>query len=163
MHLRLTRTFSACLGLSLLCYGALFATPKWTSLPEALKKAQAEKKRVFIDFYADWCTYCHQMDKTTLKDPKILQELEKNFISVKLNTESKKPMNWKGQSMTENEFAELMGVSSLPTLLFLNPKAESIGHFVSYADPALFLSMLQYISSGARERFVSFEDYIAKK
>lgn len=62
---------------------------KWIdNLDEALQKAQAEDKLVYIDFYTDWCKYCIQMYDEAYKDPRIVQLLTDKFIPVQLNRES---------------------------------------------------------------------------
>jgi thioredoxin-related protein len=81
-------------------------------------------------------------------------------VSVKLNAESADPVAWKGEKMASSDLASLWGVDGFPTLIFLNSKGEVIGSFASYAEPDLMIKLLTYISSGARERKVSFEDYL---
>ena len=69
-------------------------------------------------------------------------------------------VEWKGQKLSKRELADHWGVRGFPTLLFLNSKGEIIGSYPSYAEADLMLKLLTYISSGARERNVSFEDYL---
>lgn len=154
---RLVVTLAFCFAL----IGYTWAQPAWTTLDNAMNMAKKENKWVFLDFYADWCTYCHQLDNTTLKHPAVLNELKKNFLSVKINTESSKSTIWKKDTLTYTQLAEKMGVSSLPMLMFINKKGEIIGHYSSYIDAKLFTSLLQYISSGSREKFKTFEEYLS--
>ena len=58
------------------------------------------------------------------------------------------------------ELSAMWGVEGFPTMLFLNSKGEIIGSFASFADADLMIKLLTYISSGARERKVSFEDFL---
>ena len=54
----------------------------------------------------------------------------------------------------------LWRIDGLPTMIFINPKGEIVGSYSSYAEPDLMAKLLTYISSGARERKVSFDDYL---
>lgn len=56
-----------------------------TDFDEALQTAQSEDKLVYIDFYTDWCKYCMQMDEHAYKDPRIINLLTEEYVSVKLN------------------------------------------------------------------------------
>jgi NDP-sugar pyrophosphorylase family protein len=42
-------------------------------------------------------------------------------------------------------------------------KGEIIGSYSAYADPKLMVHLLTYISSGAREKNVSFDDFLEGK
>jgi len=135
-------------------------TVQWMPFTQATQSAASKGKYVFVDIYTDWCEYCKQLDATTFKAPTVLAELDKNFVSSKLNAESETPLAWKGKKLTASKLAALWQVDGFPTLMFLNSKGEIIGSFSSYADPKLMVKLLTYISSGARERKVSFEDYV---
>ncbi|MDB5049683.1 MAG: Thioredoxin-related protein [Fibrobacteres bacterium] len=133
---------------------------KWKPFEKGLKDAAAAKKYSFVDVYTDWCGYCKQLEATTLKAKPVLAELEKNFESIKFNAESEDVVTWKGKKMTMRELSANWGVEGFPTMLFLNSKGEIIGSFASFADAELMVKLLNYISSGARERKVSFEDFL---
>ena len=132
----------------------------WKPFEKALKDAAAGKKYGFVDVYTDWCGYCKQLEATTLKAKSVVTELEKNFVSIKFNAESEEKVTWKGKKVTMAELSAMWGVEGFPTMLFLNSKGEIIGSFASFADADLMFKLLTYISSGARERKVSFEDFL---
>ena len=50
-------------------------------LDKLIAKAKKENKPVIIDYYADWCTDCKEMEVTTFKDLNVQQAL-KSFIAV---------------------------------------------------------------------------------
>lgn len=51
-------------------------------LQKFIDKAIKEKKPVFIDYYADWCTACKEMDGTTFKNPDVRHAL-KSFVAIR--------------------------------------------------------------------------------
>jgi thioredoxin-related protein len=156
-----TLRFAAVLCL-LLLGGAAAASGEvaWRSFDEGLKDASAKKKYGFISVYTDWCGYCRKLERETLRAKAVTEELDRHFVSIKLNAESEEKVTWKGKSMSKRDLASLWGVEGFPTLLFLNSKGEIIGSYPSYAEADLMIKLLTYISSGARERKVSFEDYL---
>jgi thiol:disulfide interchange protein DsbD len=57
--------------------------------------ANAHGKRVLLDFYADWCISCIEMEKFTFTDPRVKAEMEKMIllqIDVTANNEDDKAM-----------------------------------------------------------------------
>jgi thiol:disulfide interchange protein DsbD len=83
-----------------------------------LKQADQEGRPVILDFYADWCLDCHEMERTTYRDTRVI-EASKSFVMVKVDvTESDSP---EARRLLE-EFA----VWGVPTLIFLNAQGEEI-------------------------------------
>ena len=137
---------------------------QWVALDEAVKKAAASGKYVFVTVYTDWCGYCRKLNNTTFRAQPVINELSRNFQSVRVNAESPKPVVWKGKKMTEPQGAgDAWAEAGFPPLLFISGKGEIIGSYSAYADPKLMVSLLTYISSGAREKNVSFDDFLEGK
>jgi thioredoxin:protein disulfide reductase len=62
-------------------------------LDRELKQAKVEGKTVMLDFYADWCVVCHEMEAYTFSDPavqKTLQQVTLLKIDVTKNNEDDK-------------------------------------------------------------------------
>ncbi len=136
---------------------------KWGEFDERASVAAKEKKYIFVEFYADWCSYCKMMDETTLVHKDVVKELKENFVVVKINTESKEKLYWDGRSISMETFSAMMGVESLPTMVFLNSKQEVVGSHASFVDAKTLLALLTYISSGAREKNVSLDEFLESK
>ena len=68
---------------------------------------------VLIDFYADWCIPCHEMDKRTFTDPRVIEE-SKKFRMVKAD------LTRTGSPDVEKLTREF-GIVGVPTFVFLNP------------------------------------------
>jgi thiol:disulfide interchange protein len=66
----------------------------WIGYTEGMKKAKETNKPVMVDFYTTWCKYCKMLDETTYKDPAIVEILNKDFITIKINAE-RTPRWWR--------------------------------------------------------------------
>ena len=151
----------------LLCSSFLFASNEkkieWLSFEKAVKLAHEENKYIFIEFYADWCGFCKKMDATSLKDPRVVTELKKNFTSIKIDVESDELIEWKNETITQKDFSDYMEIQQLPSILFAKAEKpnelEFIGYFASFVDSETLNNLLKYISSGSREEGLSFEEF----
>src|SRR4051812_14597782 len=95
---KLGRVFLISGFLGLLSGANLFAQPvNWQPFDKGLKDAATARKYSFVDIYTDWCGYCKMLESTTLKTKPVQTELEKNFVSIKLNAESEETVTWKGK------------------------------------------------------------------
>jgi thiol:disulfide interchange protein len=79
-------------------------------LSEAIERAKAENKMVFIDFYTSWCLPCKLMDEDVFTDRAFGDYMNEHFVSVKINAEQGNGPN----------LAMLYQVQAYPTLLFID-------------------------------------------
>ncbi len=141
----------------------------WYRYDEGLKKAKAEKKPILVDFYTDWCGWCKKMDKDTYTNQEIVKLLNVNFIAVKINAESKNPLDLKdpdGKNKTEAQIAREFKVSAYPITWFLRPTGEQIAPLPGYRGPADFLPILTLVSDFVKEKAyekMTINEYIQKK
>ena len=104
------------------------------TLEEATKLAK--NKLIMIDFYADWCSPCHLLDKNTFTDHDVIQYCKENFISLKVNTDTEYGYR------VYKEF----NVESLPKILFINSKRNIIGDINGYYGPKDYLNKIKKIN-----------------
>src|ERR1700739_2129623 len=55
---------------------------------EVFAQAKRENKFVLLDLEAVWCHWCHVMDETTYRDPKVAELIRSKYIAVKVNQDS---------------------------------------------------------------------------
>jgi thiol:disulfide interchange protein DsbD len=79
---------------------------------DILIQAKEQSKPVFMDFYADWCIPCKELDKFTFQDERIIT-LSRNFVMVKVNlTKSSDPL--------VKRLTKTYGIQGVPTLVMLD-------------------------------------------
>jgi len=94
-------------------HGIQFLNLSWD---EALQKAQAENKLIFVDFYAEWCGRCKRLKENTFPDPEVGALFNEMFINLAFDIEKAD-----GKAL-----AEQYNVRRHPTLLFVNGKGEVV-------------------------------------
>lgn len=79
--------------------------------PERVQKATAEGKPVVIDFYADWCAACVEMDQFTFTKSNVIEKSE-DFVMLKVDATS--PFDELA------DWQQTYNVYGLPTMIFIN-------------------------------------------
>ncbi len=129
------------------------AALRWYSYNEAQALAAKSKKPMLVDVYTDWCGWCKRMEATTYRDPRVVQELNRDFVLVRLNAESDREIHYRNESTTERELSRgVFGVSGYPTTIFLKPDGEIIAGQPGYLEAAVFHSILRYVGTGAYQK-----------
>lgn len=78
------------------------------------KSISDEKKPVMIDFYADWCAQCKELDEFTYTDPEIA-DLSQSLNTIKIDLTNE------NESIT-NKY----NIKGLPVVIFMNSRGEEI-------------------------------------
>jgi len=142
------------------------AKPKvvWMKFDEGIAKGTKEKKNMIIDFYTDWCHWCKVMDEKTFQNPKIAKKLAENFVTIRLNAESRtETAHFQGHEFTNAQLTQAFRVTGFPSLGFLTPQAEVITVIPGYIPADQFGYLLDYIYQECYKKNVSLQDFIAKK
>ncbi len=129
----------------LLVAGVAFAIPthgthvEWTRYDaSALAAARASGKPAVIDFTADWCIPCKELDSRTFSDRDVAAELSR-FARIKADVTTNDAAN---QALLSQ-----YGVVGPPTVIFLDAAGNELRdlRLVGYEPPQQFLKRLQKI------------------
>ena len=107
----------------------------WHSIREYAKLRDSVEKKIYIHFWAEWCSYCLQMEKETFSNPAVAAMLRENFFLIKVNTDR------------DQRVANAFKVGGLPANLFLSAAGDEIARRDGYLPPKLFMRVLDAIIS----------------
>lgn len=103
------------------------------SFQEALDRAKAENKLVFIDCFTTWCGPCKWLDDNTFRDPTIVAYFDQHFVNIKINME-------KGEGP---ELGKRFAVKAYPTMFVLDDKGEVIHRIQGSMDAVELLKKVK--------------------
>jgi len=92
---------------------------------------------VIIDFYADWCIPCKELDALTFTDPKVI-ELSKDFETYKADLT-------KSLSAEVEALREKYKIVGVPTVLILNSSGEEMSRITGFVDAEEFYKILSEV------------------
>lgn len=141
------RVLRLAVGMLLLVAGVAFALPRreapgvsWKTYDEkTIAAARASGKPVVIDFYADWCLPCKELDSKTFNDPNVIKELDR-FVRLKADLTAAKDAETKALT---KQYA-ILGV---PTIVFIDGSGAEVpgARLTGFEPPAPFLERARQV------------------
>jgi thioredoxin-related protein len=126
----------------------------WLSFEDAVKLSKENPKKMFIDVYTDWCTWCKIMDRKTFTDPIIIDYINKSYHAVKFDGEGKDPVQFKGkmyrfvesEGRGHHELAAhlLKGKLLYPSYAILDEKLDALEPIRGFKEPPHMDMYLKY-------------------
>lgn len=108
--------------------------PDWMTLEEASGIAQNDDKLILIDVYEVGCKFCRAMEREVYPSPSVRAVLDREYHPVKVNGNSDNMMRYRGETMSEKEFAALMGVTAFPFTVILDAEGNIVDRRRGYMD-----------------------------
>ena len=108
-------------------------------LDALLNKAKQDKKLVLLDFYADWCISCKEMEVNTFANPEVSREL-KQFVLLQADVTS--------NSRDNQALLKRFGLYGPPGILFFNLESQEQKdqRVIGYMPPQRFIERLKKTS-----------------
>lgn len=123
----------------------------WLSIEEAENLTDKSPKKIYVDFYTDWCGWCKVMDKKTFTDKDVIQYMNTHFYAVKFDAESTQNVTFNGVMYNRhsgmNGFAaKILGHrAGFPTSAFFKEDKTVLEVAPGYKDAGRFMSELKHM------------------
>jgi thiol:disulfide interchange protein DsbD len=120
------RALRIAVGVLLLAGGIVFAIPpkklpgvQWEKYDaKKIAEARAAGKPVVIDFYADWCLPCKELDEKTFTDARVMKELDR-YIRVKADLTI-------ADDATTKALTKQYAILGVPTIVFVDASGNEV-------------------------------------
>jgi thiol:disulfide interchange protein DsbD len=124
------------MGAGALTYQALIPTPKVKSVTQTpfttahtlaevnakLAKAKANNQRVFIEFFAGWCSDCQAMDKHVFNQPSVIGAMQ-GSVNLRVDISEK--------TDAVAKIRQFFHIYGIPTMLFYDRQGQQLAHLTS--------------------------------
>ncbi|OFX27842.1 MAG: thioredoxin [Armatimonadetes bacterium RBG_16_67_12] len=120
---------------------------------EALRRAQAEDKPIFLSIGYAACHWCHVMEHESFEDPAVAEVMNRHFVNIKVDREERPDLD----QIYMNAVVAMIGHGGWPMSVFLTPKGVPF-HGGTYFPPVsrhglpAFVDLLQAVAEAWRDR-----------
>lgn len=111
--------------------------PEWKKFSvENYEASLKNNERMVIDFYADWCIPCKELDALTFSDKRVLNEFER-FTVYKVDMTK--------NNETNESLRKRFNVIGMPTVLIIDSKGNEIKRLTGFVNADEFLSFVNKV------------------
>lgn len=148
---------------------------QWMSWEQAVQRAKTDEqpKKIFIDFYTDWCGWCKRMDATTFADPNVVAYMNQHYYPVKFDAETMDTIVFNGTTFLNSDptykktgargkvhilaYSLLEGQLSYPSYAILDANFTRLHILKGYKSVESLMSNLLFFGG---EEFKYYHNYI---
>lgn len=102
-----------------------------------LADAAAAGRPAIVDFWAEWCAQCKELDHETWTDPTVFAEGQR-FDRIKMDMTKSETVWAKGQNAAYS-------VVGMPTVIFYDSAGREVKRFVGFQKPDVVLEMMKAV------------------
>ena len=114
----------------------------WERFSEArIAEAAKSGRPVMMDFYADWCIPCLELDRKTFTDPSVIAETG-DFVRLKVDLTH-------FDSPESEALRKKFNIAGVPTIVFLDGKGAEVSgsRVIGYLPPQEFVERTRLVAA----------------
>lgn len=110
---------------------------------QILAEAKQERKPVIMDFSANWCAPCRELENVTFRDPEVVKQSKASFVMVKVD------LTQQGDA-ANRRLTTRYAIKGVPTVVFLDSEGKERWdlRLAGYLSPDQFLSRMTAVQGG---------------
>lgn len=113
-------------------------SPDWQKFETSAYESSVENgEKMIIDFYADWCVPCKELDALTFSDERVIEK-SKEFTNYKVDMT-------KSASETTEQIRQKFNIIGMPTILFIDENGREVKRITGFVDADEFLEIMKNI------------------
>lgn len=118
---------------------------------EQFSDAIENNQPIMMDFYADWCIPCLELERSTFTDSDVIEATE-NFRRFKVDMTQY-------ESEESRELRERFDIAGVPTIVFIDPEGNEISdaRVVGFLRADRFLERVQLLKSASNDEFTMID------
>jgi thiol:disulfide interchange protein DsbD len=114
------------------------SSPNWEKYTsEKYEAALQNNDKIIIDFYADWCIPCKELDALTFSDAKVISALS-DFKSFKVDMT-------KSLSEETTLIRDKFKIVGMPTIIFVDTKGNEVERITGFMDATEFEKLINNV------------------
>ena len=112
--------------------------PNWEKFsPQIYETALKNNDKIIIDFYADWCIPCKELDAVTFADKDIIDALS-DFKALKVDMT-------KSISDEKTKLRKQFNVKGMPTIIFINSNGKEVTRITGFVEPEKMIKLIKNV------------------
>ncbi len=105
-----------------------------TNITKVFANSKTENKPVILDFTAEWCVACKELESVTFSNTKVEEKLDKHWLLAKVDVTR--------DSAETQKLIEKYNIKGFPTVIFFSPTGKELYRFSGFKNADDFLKIV---------------------